>query len=487
MKRIRNIWFLLLVVLFTTQEAWAQVLPDPAWPTDSVTENSIHRYRVLGDTVYRGNPSTFVWVVDGGTLYSDANGTVLAGDGYSASVLADSATNISTLWVRWDKTPTTPDEGYVYAYEITADGCVRPATDQSKYVGMNLMIFDPPIATFLEGEGNVCSYEGTYSMVVKFTGLKPLEFTYSVDGVDSTLILTEEDLSDYDGDGVADNLMITVNGFENTFVETIKAIVIERIVSDGVEGSTGTHGSFNLTIHPQLEPPQLIAAIDTQVTIGTSHYYRMVENSAYQEYHWTLYNNQLDTIYNTHTGTVDSVEIVFADTLTPGEYYLVGQYRDIWGCLSQGDTLEIDVFDLPTIRFVSDSIEGACSAIFFDPGEGPWVNSFEEIFEFDIAYEGAMPYTFTYYVLDTVGVVAQGDVTIADTTDRTVRIQIPNTFVNDGEPAIIRSWTVVIRHGHNYEAIEIRVIDSDVPGGDDERKIFVYPKPFIQGRIDFEN
>jgi len=126
-KFFQHIILLILALTGAGWEAYAQTLPDDSWTLVQVSENSVHSYTVTGD-INMALPSEFVWVVNGGTLYTDATALTLAGNGTTAQVNGV-AGNKSTLFVKWDD---GTGAGYVYAYEISSFGCQQPITLQSK-------------------------------------------------------------------------------------------------------------------------------------------------------------------------------------------------------------------------------------------------------------------------------------------------------------------------------------------------------------------
>ena len=142
----RPVLLLLLTLFMSAVIARAQTapIPNPNWPLDSVINGAVKLFTVQGDLNYN-NPSTFTWVVYGGRLFYDEALTQPAGDGTTATVVGDSATNITQIWVIWDVFTQPIDYGWIYVTEVSADGCEKPDIDENKYQGLNIKVKAPPI------------------------------------------------------------------------------------------------------------------------------------------------------------------------------------------------------------------------------------------------------------------------------------------------------------------------------------------------------
>lgn len=248
----------IVVLLGTTRGSYAQTIPDNNWKVHSVSESSVHKYSVTGDQNF-AKLSQFDWTVVGGTLYEDAAATIVAGggDGSNARVNAI-AGNISTLYVKWDK--DGPGQGYVYAYEVTADGCQQPVTLQSKYSGVTVNKIGKAIARFIKSESEYCSDDGGMDLLIELKGLAPYTLLYSMDGVDQTPITIDiDDLYDLDGDGDKDDYALEVPGWTGVLTEINIIFVIKKISSDGVEGMVDP--STDHTVHIHVLPGKPIITI----------------------------------------------------------------------------------------------------------------------------------------------------------------------------------------------------------------------------------
>nr|WP_320117178.1 hypothetical protein [uncultured Marinifilum sp.] len=245
-KFFQHIILLILALTGAGWEAYAQTLPDDSWTLVDVSENSVHSYTVTGDK-NMVLPSEFVWVVNGGTLYTDASATIMAGDGTTVQVNGVVG-NKSTLFVKWDN---GPGNGYVYAYEISSFGCQQPLTLQSKYTGVRVNKIAEATARFLAEETDYCSDDGEIFLGVELKGLAPFNLTYKM-GSDPPvlLIVNQKDLLDLDADGDTDDYKLIVPGWTGATTATNIVFMIETISSDGATGTIGSFGSHTVHVHP---------------------------------------------------------------------------------------------------------------------------------------------------------------------------------------------------------------------------------------------
>ena len=471
-------WLLILFIIMGGNNSYAQPqvpIPNPAWPLDSVVNGSVHYYTVKGDTNYTA-PSRFVWTVSGGRLFKDQALTTLAGDGTVATI-AGNSNNVTTLWVIWDQFDTPLDTGYVYVYEISDDGCQRSDNDEGKFQGMRIKVSSPPKARFILPETIACSNFDTARVVVEIEGMPPYDLIYNLNGTEHTWHIYPDELSDLDGDGEADNVAFNYSGFSTMLVDTVYSFQLVRVESGGVVGDILENKSHDLIVHIQPPAPEIFHQW-TEATVGTTKTYSLSNRGVNpEEWFWNLRDKQTNLVaFNKSTESSDFEVTLDAD---PGWYFVEAQYRDNYGCYSPFDSMNIELFNLPTIAF-SDSTPDIinCSATSLNP---------DEEFNFVVEYKGALTYGFTYDVYDYNGYRVGGD-SFDKLTNRSNIISIKNNFINDALPEEIRPWKVVItKASNNEEGVNVNILDSGIEGGRDERTILIYPKPFIHDDIDFAN
>ena len=466
------------ISLMAVRYSYAQQvpIPNPEWPLDSVVNGLAHKYTVHGDLHY-ADSSSFVWTVFGGTLYFDEACTLLAGNGIIDTV-AGNGSNITVMWVKWDGFATPLDTGYVYVYEISSNGCQRSDFEKEKYQGMRIKVSAPPDVWFNTDQTIACSNLDSARVVLTLTGMPPYDLVYTLNGVENTWHIEQADLFDFDGDGIANNVSFFFSGLSSFTTDEIYVYKLIAISSGGVEGKILNFTQHTVKVHLQPAAPDLWSEW-TQVTGGTQHQYPYYLRDAVNpvEYYWTLRDSNSNFV-NADETTQSTFNIDYFSTST-GKYYIEAQYVDNIGCFSLFDTLNVEVFDVPTIAF-SDSTPDVinCSASTHVP---------DEKFEFIVEYKGALKYGFTYEIYDYTGTQVGGGV-LDEQTNRSNIISIPNTFVNDVLPEEIRPWKVVLTAAHNNESwVNVNILDSDIEGGRDERIIMIYPKPIILDGIDFAN
>jgi hypothetical protein len=156
-------------------------------------------------------------------------------------------------------------------------------------------------------------------------------------------------------------------------------------------------------------------------------------------------------------------------------------YQDINKCYSPNDTLAIEVFGNPTIRFSTTTPDntGNCSALATIIGE-KYKYLADMSFEFLVEYYGATHYNFTWCVKDYKGNKVVDDQVVNMMTMREFMIEVMHVFENTELPYENRSWTVEILNATNYEGINVEIIDGI-------RRIEIHPKPEIMDDIDFYN
>lgn len=246
-KFFLHIIVLILALTGAGWEGYAQTLPDPLWNLQTVSENSIHSYTVTGDS-NMALPSEYVWVVNGGTLYTDASALIMAGDGTTVQVNGEIG-NKSTLFVKWDVGGA--GNGYVYAYEISSFGCQQPIIEQSKYTGVRVSKVTEATARFLADATDYCSDDGGIFLAVEIKGLAPYSLTYSIDGITQPIVtIQQSDLKDLDTDGDIDDYELNITGWAGITTETNVVFMIETISSDGAVGSIGSFDKNTVIIHP---------------------------------------------------------------------------------------------------------------------------------------------------------------------------------------------------------------------------------------------
>lgn len=251
-KFFHHIILLILALTGAGWEAYAQTLPDPSWTQVDVSENSIHSYTVTGDKNMTAL-SDFVWVVNGGTLYTDASAITIAGDGTTALVNGLTG-NQSTLFVRWDK--DGPGAGFVYAYEISSFGCQQISTLQSKYTGVRVNKVAEATARFLTDATGYCSDDGGIYLGVELKGLAPYRLIYKIDDIAQAPIdILQTELKDLDEDGDKDDYELIVPGWAGITTNKNVVFMIETISSDGAEGTIGSFGTHTVHVHPLPSKP----------------------------------------------------------------------------------------------------------------------------------------------------------------------------------------------------------------------------------------
>lgn len=250
-KFFHHIILLILALIGAGWEAYAQTLPDASWTEVDVSENSIHSYTVSGDKNMTAL-SDFVWVVNGGTLYTDASALVIAGDGATVRVNGETG-NQSTLFVKWEGGASS---GYVYAYEISSFGCQQASTLQSKYTGVRVNKVAEATARFLADATDYCTDDGGTYLGVELKGLAPFRLIYKIDNiVQDPVDVLQTDLKDLDLDGDADDYELFVPGWTGITTETNIVFMIETISSDGATGTIGSFGTHIVHIHPLPDKP----------------------------------------------------------------------------------------------------------------------------------------------------------------------------------------------------------------------------------------
>lgn len=474
-ERVRGVLFVLLLLL-TAYHSKAQSvpIPNPNWPLDSVINRSVHQYTVQGDRNYT-EPSNFVWFVEGGRFFYDSGLTALAGDGTTATVTGD-ANNVTSLWVVWDSFDQPLDTGYVYLYEISSKGCERDNLDEGKYQGLRIKVSAPPKVRFITQETITCSYDQSVLVDVEIDGMPPFDLKYSINGVVFDRHVEPSDLIDSDEDGNVNNITILVDGYFGTTVDLPFQLELLEASSGGVLGKILEYPTHTVYAFAQPDAP-IIHPTFTEITSGETHQmllYDAGQNVA--EWIWEIHDLSGTMVYQTASATISEPYITFG--ITAGEYYLVSYYKSISSCFSFADSIPITIFQSPEIAFADTSKSAiGCSAVTSDP---------DDSFEFTVEYSGALYYDFKYAVYDYNNVLL-GEYPMEYQTERTTTITIPNTFINDELPQINRTWKVVITNGVNVEGVNVKVLDSDIAGGRDERTITIHPKPIITDDIDFAN
>jgi len=453
---------------------YAQTIPDPAWPLDTVIRTSVHSYTVNGDQNY-DEASTFTWHVFGGRLFLDPDLTVMAGDGETATVTG-SETNSTHIWVVWDALAQPSYMGYVYVTEKSANGCERAVTDPGRYQGMNIRVIAPPDVRFLTDITNVCSNETDVSVQIALKGLTPINLVYSINGDTIRTTITDDDLVDSDLDGIRDNISILFNDFYGTPDYLKYELKLIESSSAGIKGRVlPNYPTHTVNVFVQPDAP-VIDPSPTEVTAGNRHQYSLsYDGENVYRYYWELYDSN-GQLYHERVTNEPSVPLQF--DYPPGVYNFICYYIDNNGCASESDTLSIEIFGDPTIAFADLSGNViSCSALDTEANDS---------FEFTVDYYGARAYDFTYAVYDYNNVMVF-DSLVEFQMNRAVTIVIPNTFINDEIPDVARAWKVVILNSINEENKVVTVIDGNIAGGRDERTITIHPKPIITEDIDFAN
>lgn len=451
------------------------VLPDPGWALDSVVNGSVHRYTVRGDRYY-ASPSDFVWTVYGGTLYLDEAATQLAGDGTTVT-LDGTAGNVTELYVAWDKFTTARDTGYVYVYEISADGCQNSDDYPAKYRGMRIKVSAPPDVRFLLEESIVCSYNDSVRVVAEIEGMPPYDLYYSINGTPHHWYITAADLSDLDGDGEADNFSFFHSGFTSITTDVTFNYEIDSVSSGGVAGHVIDFSSHLVYARALPPAPEIDSTYWRQITVGHEYIYELYYPGLDpQQWFWEI-RDEATNLALDHSSTSNSDFPVILNS-APGFYDISVYYIDQFGCVSPSDQVRVELFDIPTIQFVDNDTIINCSATTLVP---------DEIFQLEVRYSGALSYGYTYEIYDYNNTVVGGG-EINDETNWTTTITIENNFINDALPEEIRPWRVVIKSAHTVDSrVNVNILDSDIAGGRDEKVILIYPKPLVQDDIDFAN
>lgn len=473
MRRYFNILIVTIstIIFMAAGTSYAQQvpIPNPNWPLDSVVNKSVHFYTVKGDPNYQDS-SYFVWTVSGGKLFYDQGATLMAGDGTTATVRGNGE-NVTRLWVEWNLLNVSLDTGYVYVYEISADSCQRPDTDEGKYQGMRIKVSAPPDARFISERTIACSNLKTAQIIIEIEGMPPYDLVYTLNyGEQITWHITAADLSDLDNDGKANNVAFYYTDLDTVTSDMAYVYQLDTVSSGGVYGHILDHSSHELIVH--LQPPAPVIGHEwTEVTIGSNHTYYLDNPGVNAEkWFWTLrdiYSNQVNDYNST---TQSSFNVTFLNNLTPGWYYTEVQYVDTFGCYSPFDSLNIELFDIPTIAFSDTTTVMNCSATSLVPNDQ---------FEFVVEYTGALKYGYTYVIYDETNTPLGGGV-IDPLTNRSDTLRIFNNFINESEN--IKPWTVKITEAHNEEGVDANIIE-----GRDEKIIMIYPKPIILDDIDFAN
>jgi hypothetical protein len=445
------------------------LIPNPAWPFDSVVNGSIHFYTVPGDTNYV-QPSTFVWKVFGGRLFADPDTLNLAGDGTTASVTGNSE-NVTRLWVVWDTFDTPLDTGYIYVYEISADSCQRPDSDAGKFQGMRIEVIARPTVRYITPEAIVCSDFDSARVVLEITGMAPYDFVYSINGEIFNRHIERSDLTDIDGDGKINNLSFFYSDFDTLTSDLVYSFELISITSDNVFGYVLGSPTYDLIIH--LQPPAPVIRHEwTEVTVGTTHTYHLSDPGVNPDEWFWNFRDEYTNLVNKNKSKTESFYTITFDT-PPGLYFFEAQYRDkFYGCYSPWDSLNIEVFAIPTIAF-SDSTPDVinCSATMPLPdGQFPFV----------VEYTGVTRYGYTYEVYNYFSDVPEFTGVIDSLTNRSDTIYIDNMFINNTDRN--QPWRVVITEAHNEEGVDVNIIK-----GREKRTIWIYPKPIIYDDIDFAN
>jgi hypothetical protein len=460
---------MVLLMLFTvTAHAQTAQLPDPAWPLDSVINGTVKRFTITGDQNYV-EPSSFTWVVYGGRLFFDEALTQPAGDGSTVTVQGDPATNTSVVWVIWDVFSIPSYDGWIYVSEVSPEGCSMPELDEDKYRGMNIRVNAPCDIRFLAFETLTCSYDEGVNVEIEIEGFPPFNIVYSLNGEIFSWDVKPGDLIDSDFDGRVNNLVIPINDYFGTTIDRIYQLELLEASSQGIPGEVLEFSSH--TVYAFVQPVAPVISADwVEITAGQSHTmtlsYRGVNPAIW---FWELYNSGGELVFEASSATEPYMPIIF--DFPEGEYNLLAYYQSRNSCYSLADTLPLQIFQQPTLAFADTSAHAiGCSAVSIDP---------DDAFEFTLDYRGALSYDFTYGIYDF------NDVLIAEylqefQMSRNPVITIPNTFINDLNPEINRTWKVRITNARNGEGVQVEIIDGT-------RNITIHPKPAIMDDIDFAN
>lgn len=472
-----NISHLILLAVFLLAGscyAFAQSvpIPNPAWPLDSVVNGSVHYFEVPGDRNF-DDPSRFVWTVDGGRLFIDEDLTVMAGDGSTATVNGN-AQNTTGMWVIWDSFDQPLDTGYIYVYEISADGCQRADDDPGKYQGMRVKVSAPPDVYFLTQSTVTCSNEEGVLVDLVIDGMPPFDLKYALNEVEYDMHILPEDLVDSDYDGEVNNITFLIDDYTGTTVDKEYTLTLMEASSGGVKGNIMLYPEH--TVYAYVQPPAPVISPDwLQVTTGQLHRYDLADSGVdAATWFWELLDPLGNVVFEASSDVEPGLDLRFDYGI--GDFTLVAYYQAQNGCISLTDSMVIEVYDLPTIAFADESPDiTSCSEVSINPGE---------VFEFIVEYEGALTYDFAYEVYDYNGNLLFQTLNEYQ-SGRRVLIQIPHTFIN---PELTNeAWKVRIVNAVNEEGVDVEILDAAIEGGRDERLIIIHPKPVVNDDINFAN
>jgi hypothetical protein len=464
---------LFAIVLIATGNAMAQTqveIPNPDWELDSVIYSTVHQFTVPGDENY-DEPSDFVWNVDGGRLFFDSLLTEPS-PAVTSDTVKGNDDNITSMWVVWDSFDTPLDTGYVYVYEISADGCELPNDRQDKYSGMRIKVSAPPDVKFVERNSQTCSYMDGINVPVYIDGMPPFKLTYKINDVEQAPLYISEDDLDENVSGDSSFVYILIDDFvgKNENLNFEYDIEITEVSSGGIEGERLQPYH---TVYAYRRPePTAIRPDWLQITEGEMHtVYLDTLGESPDKYFWDIYrvdNNEL-VYYEESIGAEPYKDITF--NFEPGSYYILSQYVSENGCMSLPDTLEIEIFGAPVISFTGDNYN-LCSESSLTEND---------VVDFEVEYWGALTYGFTYAIYDYNNNEVFRDVIENITLNKFV-FQVENTFINDAVPQVDRNWRIVIlsNTAENEEGVGITVEDG-------ERIITIHPKPIVHEDIDFAN
>ncbi len=455
--------------------SYAQTIPSPHWPLDSVVNGAVKSFTVQGDQNY-DEPSTFTWTVYGGRLFFDEELTQPAGDGSTVTLLGDSVSNTTQIWVIWDVFTVPVDYGYIYLSEVSADSCQKDVLDQTKYQGLNIKVKAPPNVRFLSPETLTCSNEEGVIVEIEIDGFAPFELKYSYDGTVIDWHVEPGEMIDSDFDGKENNLILVVDDYTGTTVDKVYQFELLEASSEGVFGEIQTYPTHTVYAFVQPDAP-VITELWTEVTQGTSKLMTLDDPGVdVDTWFWEFYSADNSLYWEFSSSSQSFANINF--NFPPGDYYLISYFQSQNGCFSLTDTLDMVVYPEPYISFADSSDHAmGCSSVSIDP---------DDSFEFVVDYQGALSYDFSYAVYDYNNTLL-GEFDVDFVTVRNPIITIPNDFFNEELPQINRTWKVVITSARNGEGVDVEILDGTLPGGRDQRNIVIHPKPIIIDDIDFEN
>jgi hypothetical protein len=342
--------------------------------------------------------------------------------------------------------------------------------DSGKFQGMRIKVSAPPKARFINPQTIACSNFDTARVIIEIEGMPPYDLFYTLDGVEKTWHIEPGDLSDLDGDGKVDDIAFYYSGLDTITTDIVYNYRLVRVESGGVVGDILSYSSHDLIVHVQ-PPAPIIRHEWTEVTIGSTHSYYLDNPGVNpEEWFWNIRDIYTNLVNNYNSTTQSYFQVTF-NNLIPGWYYVEAQYRDtLYGCYSPFDSLNIELFDIPTIAF-SDSSQDVknCSATMPLP---------DGQFDFVVEYTGALTYGYSYEVYNYYSDVPEYTRVIDYLTNRSDTIHIDNTFINYTEQN--QPWKVKIYEAHNEEGVNVNITDS-------VRIIMIYPKPIIYDDIDFAN